>query len=121
MFDTRTYFSSLDEIMSHGLAETRRDIGIDTSEGKANLDKAGWSDEAMHGLELYCQAHEAHEFLAEDVRAWTEEMGVVAAPENGRAWGGVIRRAARQGLIIRVGYGRAKSSNCAPKCLWVAA
>ena len=102
-------------------ASIRRDVGIDVSEAKANRDKAGWSADAMHGLELYCLAHDDKEFLAEDVREWTSSMGLVEEPENGKAWGGVFQRAARHGLIMRTGYARAKSSNLAPKCLWRAA
>lgn len=109
MFDTQTS------------AESRRDVGIETAEEKANRDKVGWSEDAMHGLELYCLAHDDKEFLAEEVRDWTAEMSLVGEPENGRAWGGVFQRAARQGMIVRVGYAPSKSSNLSPKCLWRAA
>ena len=106
--------------MDFSEARERADIGMALAEEKANNDKWGWSDDALHGLEMYCLAHSDDQFLAEQVRAWVEEMGVVDAPENERAWGAVFKRAARLGVIHRVGYAPSKSSNLAPKCLWTA-
>ena len=102
-------------------AQQRAETGMALAEERANNHKWGWSDDALHGLEMYCLAHSDDQFLAEQVREWVEEMGVVDAPENERAWGAVFKRAARLGIIHRVGYAPSKSSNLAPKCLWAPA
>ena len=57
-------------------------------------------------------------FLTEDVRAMAEADGFASAPD-GRAWGAVMRAAARKGIVIANGYAPAKSSNCSAKVLWL--
>lgn len=102
-------------------AEARRDTGMALAEDKANRDAPFWSDRALLALEKYCLAHPGQKFLGEDVREWAERKRMVAAPENGRAWGAVFRKAAGMKIIRKVGYAPAKSSNLSPKCLWRAA
>jgi len=106
--------------MDYAQAREAAETGMALAEDKANRDRWGWSDDAMHGIEMYCLAHADDQFLAEQVRAWAEGMGLVDAPDNGRAWGAVFKKAARLGVIRRVGYAPSKSSNLAPKCLWSA-
>lgn len=101
-------------------AVERRDTGMNRAEKKANRDHDGWADAAEAALRQYAAAHRGEQFLAEDVRAWAEGRMVVA-PDNGRAWGAVFKRSARLRVITRVGYAPAKSSNLAPKCLWMTA
>ena len=99
-------------------AEARRDTGIALSEASANRAKIRWSEDAEMSLLLYCNIHKGSDFLTEQVREWGESMGFVDAPENAKAWGGVMRRSAANGVIRKVGYGAAKSSNLSPKVLW---
>ena len=107
-----------DQIMDTGAAIERRDTGINRSVEKADRDDSGWSLAAYYGLLNFVKAHREKEFLAEDVREWCEIHGYVNPPENGRAWGAVMRRAARRGIITKCGYALAKSSNLSPKVLW---
>lgn len=88
------------------------------SEDKANRDAPGWSEDALHGVELYCLANPGKEFLAEEAREWAEAMELVDPAKNERAWGAVLRRAAKLQIIRKVGYAPAKSSNLSPKVLW---
>lgn len=106
---------------SHDDAALKRDTGMALAEDKANREKQDWSGDALFALEKYCVAHPDDKFLAEDVRAWGEALEFVSAPANSRAWGAVFRRAASIGIIRKVGYGPAASSNLSPKCLWKAA
>jgi hypothetical protein len=99
-------------------AENRRDVGINRAVNRADRDNPQWSEDAMHALEMYCKAHPDAQFLGEQVRAWGEGLELVEPPADGRAWGAVFRRAASLGIIRRVGYAPAMSSNLAPKCLW---
>jgi len=108
--------------MDYAQAREAADTGMALAEDRANRQKWGWSDDALHGIEMYCLAHSDDQFLAEDVRAWCEtEMAIVGAPESGKAWGAVFKRAARLGIIHHVGYAPSKSSNLSPKTLWTAA
>ena len=58
-------------------------------------------------------------FLIEQVREQLPED--FPHPVDGRSWGGVVQRAANDGIIRRAGYAAAKSSNCSPKPLWIKA
>lgn len=101
-------------------AETRRDVGMHRAVSRADRDQPQWSDDAMHALEMYCKAHPEAQFLGEQVRAWGEQLELVDPPADGRAWGAVFRKAASLGVIRRVGYAPALSSNLSAKCLWLA-
>ena len=111
--------------------EIRRDVGIERAVNRADRACPFWSDEAYEHLLDFCmllKLPEAKEFglshrtsfLAETVRDFAEKRGLVPPPDE-RSWGAVMRRAARNNLIRRIGYAPARSSNLSPKCLWVAA
>lgn len=106
------------EVITRADAAALRDLGIERAVDRADREKADWSDDAHRALERYCQAHAGQRFLTEDVREWAEKLELVAAPDNARAWGAVMQRAQRYGLIRSVGYAPARSSNLSPKVLW---
>lgn len=97
----------------------RRDEAIERVVTKADTIDPGWSDRAYAALSIYC-AKSREPFIAEDVRAWAEGLGLISAPHDARAWGAVIQKAARKGMLAKVGYAPAKSSNLSPKVLWAA-
>lgn len=94
----------------------RRDDGIQRA-----ADHAGdqWRRGAR-GYLLEFLSSQPGPFLAEDARAFAESRGF-AHPPDGRAWGVVFQSAARAGLIVKIGYAPAKSSNLSPKVQWRAA
>jgi hypothetical protein len=101
-------------------AEAKRDTGMARAVDHADRVRADWSLCAAHALHYYCQEHRGEKFLAEDVRAWAEAKMLVSDPPTKRAWGAVIKHGAKMGVIRRVGYAPAKSSNMSPKCQWEA-
>lgn len=101
-------------------AATARDTGMALALDKADRDQEGWSTDAMVAVRTYVALHRGQSFLAEQLRAWAESTGIVAAAENERAWGAVMRRAAKEGLIQKIGYAPSASSNLSPKTLWFA-
>ena len=96
----------------------RRDDGIERVSMKADLLDEGWTDRAYGVLMLFRMKQRALPFIAEEVREWGEANGLINAPHDSRAWGHVLRKAAREGRIVKVGYKPAKSSNLSPKVLW---
>ena len=106
------------DLETHDTAAIRRELGISRAADKADRDHEGWQDDALAAVCKYLAQHPDRPFLAEEVRAWCETTGVIAAPENERAWGAVMRRAAKDGYICKVGYAPARSSNLSPKVLW---
>lgn len=93
----------------------RRDSGIQRA-----ADHAGtrWNRLARgYLLEFVSRLQIGHDFLAENFREFAEDRGL-EPPPDGRAYGHVLRSAARDLLIRKVGYAPAKSSNLSPKVLW---
>ena len=103
--------------MDTQIARQRRDVGIAQSVEKADSDSPEWSTAAYLGVIKYVAEHK-QPFLVEDLREWCESNGHTIPPENGRAWGAVVRHAAKTGVISKSGYGLARSSNLSPKVLW---
>jgi hypothetical protein len=96
-------------------ARARRDLGIERAATHANQVVAAWVDMAVDSLRVYSRTHE--EFLTEDVREIAYALGL-PQPPDGRAWGQVMRRGQREGVVERCGYAPAHSSNCSPKVKW---
>lgn len=97
------------------VVENRRDDGI-----KRAIDHAGvrWRRLAMGYLKEYLATLRiGDDFLAEHARSFAAGLQF-EEPPDGRAWGAVLRDAAKQGLIVKVGYRAARSSNLSPKVLW---
>jgi len=97
-------------------AEYLRDAGIRYAMDHADYHIDNWSGKAFEFLKQFIQ--ENKEFMAEEVRIASKN--IVAEPPNNRAWGGVIVRAARQGLIKRKGFRNVTNTNahCTPATLW---
>jgi len=81
-----------------------------------------WANQAYKYLEDYVdiQDHD-REFLAEDIRYSSE--GHVPLPSNPRAWGSVVRKAKRDGVIVATGYAEVtnKKAHATPATLWAKA
>jgi hypothetical protein len=94
----------------------RRDTGIRRAADHAERETPGWGHGALAFLRGFA-AGATGPFLAEDVAAAYIDRGL-PPPPDGRAWGSVFQRAARRGVIRRIGYAPARSSNGSPKPLW---
>jgi hypothetical protein len=78
-----------------------RDQGMERATQHADRVSAAWSHLAYEGLLAYVkQRPTSMPFTTEDVRAAVR----IAEPPDRRAWGAVVARAARAGVIRRVGY-----------------
>lgn len=77
-----------------------------------------WRARAFAALANFVAANPGRRFLTEDFRA---SLPVdFPQPREPRSWGVVVQDAARDGLIARVGYRNARSSNLSPKPEWEA-
>jgi len=76
-----------------------------------------WNEQAWDLLLDYIFLEgKGHEFLAEEFVAFAKEL--MKPPTDARSWGTPIRRAAKAGIITKIGYRPAQTSNRSPKCLW---
>lgn len=83
---------------------------IQIAEDHANAVHLSWSDKAMDYLKWYISSIEKDkEFLAEDVREYAGTL--VPEPPSLRAWGAIILKAAKMGLIKKVGHRAVKNAN----------
>ena len=96
-------------------AEARRDTGMQQAVDHADSVSFQWSERAYGHVFDFCQHRRP--FLTEDARAFAEARGF-SQPPDGRAWGAVMKRAFANGLVKKVGYAPARSSNLSPKVLW---
>lgn len=96
--------------------EFLRNEGMQRAIEKADKDHVNWSTKAFEFLINYSKLN--REFMTEDVRI--ASVGILEQPENGRAWGGVVVRAAKAGLIIRKGFMNVKNhkAHCTPASVW---
>jgi hypothetical protein len=102
-------------------ARTWAENGITVAALNTESHVAGWSNMALDKMKEFISINK-QPFLVEQVRRFAHSRGL-PRPESDRAWGGVVSRAARRGLIRHVGY--AKTSNPlahnTPAALWEAA
>ena len=97
-------------------AEYYRDRGIKRAVDHAEKITDNWSEKAYGFLRQYMTRH--CEFMSEDVRE--ASRGIVPEPPSHRAWGAIIVRAVKEGLIRRLGYQTVKNAkaHCTPASLW---
>ena len=93
-----------------------RDKGISQAVNHADQQSENWSHYAYQFLLSYIKQN--REFMTEDVRA--ASVGIVDEPPSSRAWGGIIVRAVKSGLIRRLGFRSVSNAkaHCTPASVW---
>src|SRR6185369_14696511 len=86
--------------------ERLRDAGIQIAKDHADAKNESWSETVYKMFLIFIQRSEP--FMAEDFRAFCDEHKMPPPPSL-RAYGHIIVRAAKEKLIVQVGYG--KTSN----------
>lgn len=84
-----------------------RDAGIEKAITHANETNDNWSERAYRFLLDFIKTRNV--FMCEDVRA--ASMRNVPEPPSKRAWGAIILKAAKSGMIIQSGYNKVKNAN----------
>jgi hypothetical protein len=80
--------------------------GMTASAANAERVSPGWGDDALEYLREFVSVAQlcgVRRFVAPDVRHWAYATGLEVPPSN-RAWGGVLARAGRLGVIRRCGF-----------------
>ena len=97
-------------------ARAKRDIGILLAVNHADNAVPDWNDVAYEFVRLFA-ARSKGVFIGHDIVLASREWGLAEAPDA-RAWGGPIRRAVKESLIVRVGYTAAPHRHCSPVPLY---
>ena len=93
-----------------------RDKGIKQAIDNADDKHERWSEKAYKFLTNWIKTQ--YEFMTEDVRIASEKE--IPKPPSNRAWGGIVVRAARAGLINKVGFSNVKNPKAhnTPASIW---
>lgn len=99
-------------------AKVQRNKGIDKAVTHADEETVNWSNRAYQFLLAFLNNHNGP-FMAEEVRSYADQLDFDLPPSN-RAWGSVVLKAVRSGLIERCGIQavRNKKAHCANAALW---
>jgi hypothetical protein len=105
------------DLFDSAAARAARDDGMQRAATHADDVVARWTDNALAFVKAYAQLHQ--HLTGEYVRFFAESQGLPAAPDN-RAWGAVMIRAARAGLIEKDGWTTARDpkGHCHPIAQW---
>ena len=101
---------------ANALAE--REAGMKQAAEHAEAIEPGWHDAAYQWVRKYAQHN--RRFISEHCTAWAAEQGF-RSPTDPRSWGAVFKRASKDGIIVRVGYGTSLRRHCSPTPLWESA
>lgn len=102
------------------IAKRAAQDGIDQAVAGADREISGWSQQAFEFVRSYAIAHRGQQYIGHDIVQASIAAGI-AQPTNSKAWGAPIQRAAREGLIVRVGYSPDPNRHTNPVPLWATA
>ena len=93
-----------------------RDEGIRIASDNSESHHPKWNELAFDELRRLVEQLEPYPFMAEEIRM----IANVPIPPSKRAWGAVFLRAAKEGLIRRVGYRETSNplAHRTPATLW---
>jgi len=94
--------------------------GIDHAAAGADRQVNGWTSTAFEFVKLYALQNKGKRFLGRDIVLASKDKGIIQ-PENDKAWGAPIQRAAAEGIIRRVGTSEDPNRHNNPVPLWEAA
>lgn len=97
-------------------SELRRDAGIERAASHADRESEDWQQRAFEILRAFAVRRADAPWLCEDLVLYAASL--IEEPPTKRAWGAVVQRAQRSGLIERCGYALSNSSNRSPMNLW---
>lgn len=86
------------------LGKLLRDTGIYRAITHADNTYDDWSEKAYMALKDFLKASNGKPFMCEDIREFASDY--LPEPPNNRAWGSIITRAKRNGIIKHCGFGQ---------------
>jgi hypothetical protein len=97
-------------------SRTAAQAGIQKAIDHANAVNKDWQTKAFDFLTEYIKTNRI--FMVEDVRFASQS--IIPSPPSQRAWGAVIRKAVKDGLIEQNGYQKVKNVNAhsTPAAVW---
>jgi hypothetical protein len=103
------------DLFQYAQAKAERDLGMQRAVKHADAKRTGWSSEAYSFLLTFARTHKT--FISEECTDAALAAGVPPPPDL-RAWGHPFRRAAKAGVLVRIGYGKSTRRHLSPTPLW---
>ena len=100
-------------------ARSARDDAMQAAVDAADGRVPKWSEVAFQYIRLYAQQHRGVRFIGRDITQAAKAYGL-ESPATEKAWGGVLKRAVCEGVIVRVGFAQDPNRHCSPVPLWMA-
>jgi hypothetical protein len=94
------------------VARNRANAGMALAADHAEAVSPGWADEAYAALRSFAMQHQR--FTSYDFR----RACLIDPPTTAKAFGAVFQRAARAGLIVKIGYDSHPERHLSPTVLW---
>jgi hypothetical protein len=99
-------YVQMDFMSAFTQAQSLQQAGTQQAVDHANAVSPKWSERAYQLLIDFLQHHKR--FMGEDVRSYAAEQDF-DLPPSARAWGGIIQRASKEYLIIKIGIQQVKN------------
>jgi hypothetical protein len=99
------------------IARRAAQAGIEQAVSAADREIEGWSDMALRYVRLYATQNRGKQFIGHNIVQASITAGIIQPP-NLKAWGWPLQRAAREGIIVRVGYAEDPNRHGNPVPLW---
>lgn len=96
-------------------ARDARDAGMTQAIDRAERIEPSWGDMALDRIRAYAATHDR--FISEECTDWAASQGFTS-PADPRAWGAPFQKAARLGVIRKVGFGISQRRHLSPTPLW---
>lgn len=96
--------------------QARRDDGMRRAEEHADRVTHAWSALAYGFVHQYVAGLSGADVFITEKLVEAARAAAIPDPPDARAWGSIINRAARNGLIVKSGY--AEDRFCSPKTVW---
>ena len=99
--------------------EVLRDEGMQQAIDHAEQEVPNWADLTYQKLNQFVTEYPYLEFMTEDFRKWAYHRGLPEPPHS-RAFGGIMARAGKRGLIVKVRISQVKNptAHCANANVW---
>lgn len=99
-----------------------KNAGIKVAADNADRVHENWSEDAYLALKTYIRIHK-QPFMCEEVRDFAHIVLGLPQPPSARAWGSVMKHAAKQKIISRIGTGQVTNpkAHCANAGQWIGA
>ena len=99
--------------LSIDFARAERDEAMQRAVDAADGRVPKWSEVAYQYVRLYAQRNRGKQFIGRAITQAAKAYGL-ESPASEKAWGSVIQRAVREGVLMKIGFAQDPNRHCSP-------